>query len=53
VNNINAFVAAACLVISFACLLVTAAQGNGIFTALFGMTLMQAARDLCNELTEP
>jgi len=48
-NYLNTFVAAACLVISFACCLVTAAQGNAIFAALFGMMVLQAARDLCNE----
>ena len=48
-NHINAFTASVCTVISVACLIVTASQGNGIFAALFLMMLLQSARDLCNE----
>jgi len=48
-NHINAFTASVCAVISVACLIVTASQGNVIFAALFLMILLQSARDLCNE----
>ena len=51
-NYINVLVAVLCGVISAVCFFVTAAQGSGVFAALFVMMLLQSARDLANEIGE-
>ena len=51
-NPINVFVATLCAGLSLGCMFTTAAQGNGVFTCLFAMMLLQSVRDLCNEYSE-